>query len=131
MKKVLFNLQLAGLTLLSSSAFAATVEELLAAGTAKEVGHAIAKEADDRDFGFGDFEVDVVMNLKNARGQSSKREMRNKTFEMADMSVGDKTMMYKANQTNTQRTLARRTSMFSPTHGAEPLVALPIVIDWA
>ena len=80
--------------LFSNQAFALTAEQVLASGsTPEEKGHAIAKEADDRDFGFGDSEVDIEMTLRNLHGQASTREMRNITFEMEDTSVGDKTMI--------------------------------------
>jgi len=75
------------------AAIAKTADEVLASGTAEEKGLAIVVESDERDFGFGDVEVDVEMILTNAHGQKSKKEMRNKTFEMKDSSVGDKTMI--------------------------------------
>jgi hypothetical protein len=71
-----------------------TKEDLLSAGgTPEEIGLAIITEADNRDFGFGDFEVELLMVLRNAQGEESKREQRNKTFEVKDKSVGDKTLI--------------------------------------
>ncbi len=71
-----------------------SAEAILAAGgTPEEIGLEIAREADNRDFGFGDQEVDVFMELFNAHGESSTREMRNRTLEIADPNKGDKTMI--------------------------------------
>jgi hypothetical protein len=73
---------------------AKTSEEILASGeTPEKIGLAIAVESDERDFGYGDMEVDIEMILSNSNGQSSKREMRNQTFEMADKNTGDKTLI--------------------------------------
>jgi len=78
----------------ATSANALTADEIIASGkTAEEIGHDLAVEGDKRDFGFGDSEVSMKMVLTNARGKSSTREMRSKTFEMADMSVGDKSII--------------------------------------
>lgn len=93
MKKTLFALQAFGFALITVNAMAKTADELLVTGTPEEIGFAIAKEADDRDLGFGNYEVNVAMELKNARGQTSNREMRNKIFEMQDLTVGDKSMI--------------------------------------
>lgn len=64
-----------------------------AGGTPEQIGTEIVREADARDFGYGDLTVDVEMILKNAQGESSRREMRNKTFEVPDLKVGDKTII--------------------------------------
>lgn len=73
---------------------AKTAEEVLAsADTPQAKGLAIAVEGDRRDLGFGDFQVEVEMLLHNAYGDSSKREMRNKTFEIQDAGLGDKSMI--------------------------------------
>ena len=53
-----------------------------AAGTADEKGLTIAREADSRDDGFGDFAADMIMILKNRHGQESAREMRVRTLEV-------------------------------------------------
>jgi len=53
-----------------------------AAGTADEKGLAIAREADSRGDGFGDFAADMIMILKNRHGQESAREMRVRTLEV-------------------------------------------------
>ncbi len=71
-----------------------TAEEILSSGgTPEEIGRAVMVEADQRDFGFGDMEVELEMVLHNAHGEKSERHMRNLTFEMTDPSVGDKTMI--------------------------------------
>ena len=90
-KVAVFSLIILGLPAL---ALAKTPQEVLASGTTpEEQGYAIAKEFNDRDEGFGDSEVTIRMVLRNAQGQESTREMRNKTFELPDHSVGDKTMI--------------------------------------
>ncbi|PIR33839.1 MAG: outer membrane lipoprotein-sorting protein [Alphaproteobacteria bacterium CG11_big_fil_rev_8_21_14_0_20_44_7] len=61
--------------------------------TPEQIGLAIMQEADNRDLGYGDFEVDVEMNLYNSHGESSNRKMRNKTFEVQDISIGDKSLI--------------------------------------
>ena len=90
----LSTLALCGIVALSSNALAKTAEEVLSSGaTPEEKGLAIVVEADERDLGFGDMEVGVKMVLTNAHGQNSTREMQNKTFEIPDMSTGDKTLI--------------------------------------
>jgi outer membrane lipoprotein-sorting protein len=53
-----------------------------AAEAADEKGLAIAREADGRNNGFGDFAADMTMILKNRHGQESVREMRIRTLEV-------------------------------------------------
>ena len=60
------------------------------AETAEEKGFAIAKEADRRDTGFGNYTNNVEMILKNKQGQESTRKIRSKTLEMAE--DGDKSL---------------------------------------
>lgn len=91
MPKLLLTLLLIAFPTLSH---AKSAQEILqSGGTPEAIGKAIAIEADERDLGFGSQEVDVEMHLYNAHGQSSVKEMRNKTFELPDTSVGDKTMI--------------------------------------
>lgn len=60
------------------------------AQTPEEKGLAIAKEADNRNMGFGDSTADMLMILMNKNGQKSIREIRIKTLELeAD---GDKSL---------------------------------------
>lgn len=61
--------------------------------TPEEIGKAIMVEFDQRDFGFGDMEVELEMILRNQHGQEIQRSQRNKTFEVADTSKGDKTLI--------------------------------------
>lgn len=71
-----------------------TADEVLASGsTPEEQGRAIAVEADQRDDGFGDMEVDLEMILRNAQGDEIKRSQRNKTLESKDKTVGDKSLI--------------------------------------
>lgn len=60
------------------------------AATPEEKGLEIAKEADARDAGFGDFTASMVMTLKNRHGQESIRQIRVKTLEVEG--DGDKSM---------------------------------------
>lgn len=71
-----------------------SAEEVLAsASTAEGKGLAIAKEADRRDLGYGDFEVALKMVLRNSQGEESIRENANKTLERPELGVGDKSMI--------------------------------------
>ena len=60
------------------------------AATPEEKGLEIAKEADARDTGFGDFTASMVMTLKNRHGQESVRQIRNRALEVEG--DGDKSM---------------------------------------
>ncbi|MDB2415024.1 outer membrane lipoprotein-sorting protein [Rickettsiales bacterium] len=92
MKKIITAISI--FLLSSGSVFAKSADEVLAsASTPEEQGKAIAIEADARDFGFGDMEVDLDMTLRNAHGQEIKRTQRNKTLEVTDPSVGDKSLI--------------------------------------
>jgi outer membrane lipoprotein-sorting protein len=53
-------------------------------------GLAIAVEADKRDTGFGDYTANMVMELRNKQGDTSKRTIRTKTLEV--IGDGDKSM---------------------------------------
>ena len=71
-----------------------SAKEVLASGnTPEEKGLQVVKEADARDFGFGDQQVKLEMVLRNASGQENRRVQRSKTLEMQDPSVGDKTLI--------------------------------------
>ena len=70
-----------------------SAEEVLKAGTAEAKGKAIFEELDRRDLGFGDLKVEMEMILRNSQGDQSKRRMRNRIFETADTSLGDKTLI--------------------------------------
>ena len=58
---------------------------------AKAKGLAIAKAVDELENGFGDSTVSLSMTLTNRHGQSSSREMKNKTLEVDG--DGDKTLI--------------------------------------
>lgn len=66
------------------------VPNFVTAETPEEKGLAIAKEADLRDQGFGDFSADMIMLLKNRHGQESKRVLRIRTLEVTG--DGDKSL---------------------------------------
>ncbi len=60
------------------------------AETAEEKGLAIAIEADRRENGFGDSTAEMTMELRNQQGDTSVREIRVKTLEVAN--DGDKSL---------------------------------------
>lgn len=62
------------------------------AETPEEKGLAIAREADRRDDGYGDFTADMLMTLKNKQGDESRRNIRIRNLEMKD--DGDKSLSY-------------------------------------
>jgi len=81
-------------TLIPFLANAKNIEELKAQyKTPESLGLAISMEGDERDLGFGDSTVEIEMVLTNRHGQISTRKNRNKTFEIEDTSVGDKSMI--------------------------------------
>lgn len=63
------------------------------ADEAEDKGRAIAVEADRRDTGFKDSEAAVVMLLKSARGDESRRALRIKILEAATAGEGDKSLL--------------------------------------
>jgi len=70
--------------------FAALVPSTYAASDAEVRGLEIAREADQRDSGFGDQTASLVMELRNKQGDRSIREIRVKTLEVNG--DGDKSM---------------------------------------
>lgn len=54
------------------------------AETPAEKGLAIAREADRREDGFGDYQADMTMILKNRQGQESRRQIRIRALEVSD-----------------------------------------------
>ncbi len=63
------------------------------AETPEEKGLTIAQEADRRDLGFLNSEVDLMMVLRNRHGDTSNREMRIQTLEVPDVNEGDKSIV--------------------------------------
>ncbi len=70
--------------------FALALPASAMAQSPEEQGLAIAREADSRDNGFGDFTADMEMVLRNRHGQESSRKIRIRTLEVAD--DGDKSL---------------------------------------
>jgi len=70
--------------------FAAQAPSTYAASSAEARGLEIAREADQRDSGFGDQTASLVMELRNKQGDRSIREIRVKTLEVNG--DGDKSM---------------------------------------
>lgn len=58
-----------------------------------EKGRQIATETENRDAGFGDSQAIMKMFLENAYGETSERELRQKTLEVVDPNTGDKSMI--------------------------------------
>lgn len=61
--------------------------------SAQEKGFAIAATSDRSDRGFGDSEVGMTMVLRSAGGQESRRELWQRTLEVPDEDVGDRTLI--------------------------------------
>jgi len=80
------TLVLASISLLQLSA----VGRVAHAETPEEKGLAIAVEADERDLGWGDSQSEMLMILRNKKGQETEREIRNKTLEVEG--DGDKSL---------------------------------------
>lgn len=94
-------------TLLPSMAFADNDT------AANQRGLEIAIEADQRDNGFGDSAASMQMTLRNRHGETSERQLRNKTLEVAD--DGDKVIII----FDTPRDV-KGTAFLSFTHKFEP-----------
>lgn len=75
-------------------------------------GLEIAIEAERRDTGFGDFQANITMVLRNRHGESSERRMRVRTLEVSD--DGDKSMIIFDNPGD-----VRGTAFLSFTHKTE------------
>ena len=86
---------------------------LALAGPAEDKGLEIAKEADRRDEGFGDSRSNMVMVLRNKRGQESKRELEISVLEVKG--DGDKSVTV----FHTPRDV-RGTALLTFSHGVEP-----------
>ncbi len=81
----LFNsVALVALLTLSAPAFSETAEEK---------GFAIAARSDRSDRDFADSETTATMVLRNARGQESKRVLKQRIKEVADETYGDKSII--------------------------------------
>lgn len=63
------------------------------AETPEEKGRAIAEEMDRRDLGFEDSYSELKMELANAQGETSTRELRIQTLEVPARDVGDKSLI--------------------------------------
>ena len=79
-----------GVALTSSVALSSAAQADEAADVAK--GTAIAEEWDRRDWGFGDTESFMEMQLENRHGDQSIRQMRQKTLEVPGHDDGDKSL---------------------------------------
>lgn len=101
MKKIL------AITLLSAFSVIAQAE------TAEEKGLRIAMEADAFDAGFSDFTADMLMTLRNKKGQESVRRIKNKTLEVEG--DGDKSLSLFLEPGD-----VKGTASLTYSHGLEP-----------
>ena len=83
------------------------------AETPEEHGLRIAQEADAYDTGFVDFTADMVMTLRNRKGQESVRQIRSRNLEVSG--DGDKAMSI-----FDQPADVKGTAMLTFSHGLEP-----------
>jgi len=87
-------LSVLALALYASSSFANTDLTPVRGDTeAQRLGFEIAARADRSDRGFGDSEVELEMVLRNAAGRESRRTLKIATLEIADETVGDKSLV--------------------------------------
>ncbi len=71
----------------------AGVTEVRGATEAERRGFEVAARADRSDRGFADSEVELEMVLRNAAGRESRRSLAITTLEIADESLGDKSLV--------------------------------------
>jgi len=83
------------------------------AETAEEKGLRIAQESDAYDTDFKDFTADMVMTLRNRKGQESTRHIRSRNLEVSG--DGDKTMSIFDRPTD-----VKGTAMLTFSHGLKP-----------
>ena len=86
---------------------------MLQAQTPEEKGLQIARDADAYDSGFGDFTADMVMTLKNKKGETSVRQIRIRTLEVEG--DGDKSLSIFDEPAD-----VKGTAMLTYSHGLEP-----------
>lgn len=96
--------------LLAASSFSSAYAK---AETPEQKGLRIAKEADAKDTGFGDFTANMVMTLKNRAGKSSRRIIRIKTLE--GKGDGDKSLSLFDEPQD-----VKGTKMLTFSHGLKP-----------
>ena len=86
---------------------------LVQAQSAEEKGLQIAKQADAYDSGFVDFTADMVMTLKNKKGETSTRQIRIRTLEV--QGDGDKSLSIFDEPAD-----VKGTAMLTYSHGLQP-----------
>jgi outer membrane lipoprotein-sorting protein len=86
---------------------------LVQAKTTEERGLEIAVAADRRDAGFINFSANLIMILRNRKGDESVRHIRNRTLEMQD--DGDKSLAIFDRPPD-----VKNTAMLTYTHGLKP-----------
>lgn len=92
--KILRAVLVAGLVAASLIAPALAEDSLFTDGmTAAEKGYAVAAVADRRDDGYGDSVAELKMILTNRSGATSTRELKIKSLEIPDPTLGDRSMV--------------------------------------
>lgn len=86
---------------------------LVQAQSAEERGLQIAKDADTYDVGFVDFTANMLMTLRNKKGETSSRKIRIKTLEVK--TDGDKSMSIFDEPAD-----VKGTAMLTYSHGLKP-----------
>jgi Outer membrane lipoprotein-sorting protein len=80
-------------TALTAASVFGSAKDAVAQGSAEARGRAIAQEADERDFGWGDNSTSMRMLLRNRNGDESVREMRRRALETEEPGAGDKSII--------------------------------------
>lgn len=86
---------------------------VVAAQSGEERGLQIAKDADAFDVGYVDFTANMVMTLRNKKGETSSRQIRIRTLEVLD--DGDKSMSIFDEPAD-----VKGTAMLTYSHGLKP-----------
>ena len=78
---------------LTAAAIVGSADSLVSQQPAEARGLAIAEEADQRDYGWGDNSTTMRMVLRNRNGDESVREMRRRALETEESGAGDKSVI--------------------------------------
>ncbi len=78
---------------LTAAAIMGSADGAVSQQSAEARGRAIAEEADERDYGWGDNSTTMRMVLRNRNGDESVREMRRRALETKEAGAGDKSVI--------------------------------------
>ena len=78
---------------LTAAAIIGSANSVVSQQSAEARGLAIAEEADQRDYGWGDNSTTMRMVLRNRNGDESVREMRRRALETEESGAGDKSVI--------------------------------------